>query len=53
MPSELDELTRRLLQREIEREALKTETDAASPERLNKVEQELADLKARADALRV
>ena len=53
MPSELDELTRRLLQREIEREALKKETDAASRERLDKLEQELAELKASADALRV
>jgi ATP-dependent Clp protease ATP-binding subunit ClpB len=53
MPSELDELTRRVMQLEIEREALKKETDAPSRERLDKLEQELADLKARTDALRV
>jgi ATP-dependent Clp protease ATP-binding subunit ClpB len=53
MPSELDELTRRVMQLEIEREALKKETDTPSRERLDKLEQELADLKTRADALRV
>ena len=34
MPAELDEITRRILQLEIEREALKKETDAASRDRL-------------------
>ena len=52
MPSELDELTRRVMQLEIERAALKKETDPASRERLEKLERELADLKAQADALR-
>ena len=45
MPAELDEATRRLMQLEIEREALKKETDAASRDRLGKIEKELADLK--------
>ena len=41
-PEELDELDRRLIQLKIEREALKKETDAASRERLEKLEHELA-----------
>jgi ATP-dependent Clp protease ATP-binding subunit ClpB len=52
MPSELDETLRRVMQLEIEREALKKETDAASQERLAKLEHELAELKAQADALK-
>jgi ATP-dependent Clp protease ATP-binding subunit ClpB len=45
MPAELDEVERRIMQLEIEREALKKETDPASKERLQKLEKELADLK--------
>ena len=45
MPAELDELERRIMQLEIEREALRKETDKASKERLGKLEKELADLK--------
>jgi ATP-dependent Clp protease ATP-binding subunit ClpB len=45
MPAELDEVERRIMQLEIEREALKKETDQASKERLQKLEKELADLK--------
>ncbi|MET0645060.1 MAG: ATP-dependent chaperone ClpB [Pyrinomonadaceae bacterium] len=52
VPIELDEVQRRVMQLEIEREALKKEKDRASKERLGKLEKELADLKARADALR-
>ena len=48
MPEEIDELTRRKIQLEIEREALKKEADAASKERLAALEKELADL-GRAD----
>ena len=44
MPTELDELRRRIMQLQIEREGLKKETDAASKERLEKLEQTLADL---------
>jgi ATP-dependent Clp protease ATP-binding subunit ClpB len=43
-PEELDELDRRIIQLKIEREALKKETDAASKDRLEKLEQELAEL---------
>ena len=52
VPVELDEVQRRVMQLEIEREALKKEKDKASKDRLAKLEKELADLKARADALR-
>ncbi len=52
LPSELDEILRRVMQLEIEREALKKETDAASQERLEKLEAELANLKAQADELK-
>jgi ATP-dependent Clp protease ATP-binding subunit ClpB len=52
MPAELDELTRRVMQLEIEREALKKESDRASRDRLDKLEHELGNLKAEADALK-
>jgi len=52
LPAELDEVQRRIMQLEIEREALKKESDRASQERLQKLEKELADLKAQADQLR-
>jgi len=51
MPAELDETRRRIMQLEIEREALRKETDAASRDRLTRLEKELADLKAESDAL--
>jgi ATP-dependent Clp protease ATP-binding subunit ClpB len=52
MPAELDEILRRVMQLEIEREALKKETDSASKDRLDKLEKELANLKASADQLK-
>jgi ATP-dependent Clp protease ATP-binding subunit ClpB len=52
MPSELDEILRRVMQLEIEREALRKETDQASRDRLAKLEKELANLKAQADAMK-
>lgn len=45
MPVELDEITRRLMQLEIEKVALSKETDKASKERLTTLEKEIADLK--------
>jgi ATP-dependent Clp protease ATP-binding subunit ClpB len=51
MPAELDETRRRIMQLEIEREALRKETDKPSRERLSKLEKELADLRAESDAL--
>src|SRR5450759_1080527 len=44
MPTEVDEVERRMKQLEIEREALRKEKDKASMERLEKLEKELADL---------
>ncbi|HEY9231306.1 MAG TPA: ATP-dependent chaperone ClpB [Blastocatellia bacterium] len=51
MPAELDEKSRRIMQLEIEREALKKETDEASRQRLEKIEKELANLRADADQM--
>ncbi len=51
MPAELDEVRRRIMQLEIEREALRKEKDTASQERLSRLERELADLKEQQDAL--
>jgi ATP-dependent Clp protease ATP-binding subunit ClpB len=52
MPAELDEILRRVMQLEIEREALKKETDPASRDRLARLEKELAELHAQADSLK-
>jgi ATP-dependent Clp protease ATP-binding subunit ClpB len=45
MPAELDEINRRIMQLEIEREALRKEKDKASVERLARLDKELGDLK--------
>src|SRR5579883_1229196 len=45
MPTELDEISRRVRQLEIEREALRKENDPGSRDRLPRLEKELADLK--------
>ena len=50
-PEELDELDRRILQLRIEQEALKRETDAASKDRLVKLEQDLGNLEEKSAAL--
>jgi len=52
MPTELDEISRRVMQLEIERQALKNEPDKASQDRLARLEKELADLKEDSDGLR-
>ena len=52
MPQELDAITRRVMQLEIEEAALKKEKDKASKERLEALRRELADLRAQADAMR-
>ena len=52
MPTELDEISRRVMQLEIEQQALKKETDPASKDRLAKLQRELADQKEQADALK-
>ena len=50
-PEALDELDRRLMQLRIEREALQKEPDAASRDRLERLEREIADLAERSDAM--
>ncbi|WP_417262246.1 ATP-dependent chaperone ClpB [Celeribacter sp.] len=50
-PEELDALDRQILQLQIEAEALKKEDDDASKHRLAKLEQELADLMEKSDAM--
>ena len=52
MPAELDEVTRRIMQLEIEEAALKKEKDKASKARLHMLRGELADRRERADAMR-
>src|SRR5438477_554046 len=51
MPQELDAITRRVMQLEIEEAALQKETDEASRQRLEALRRELADLRAQADAM--
>ena len=52
MPTELDEVTRRIMQLEIEREALKKEKDQASKDRLISLEKEVAELKEEEKSLK-
>ncbi|MBN1344191.1 MAG: ATP-dependent chaperone ClpB [Phycisphaerae bacterium] len=51
MPGELDELRRRVMQLEIEREALKKEKDQASRDQLERLERQLADFQEQNNAL--
>ena len=52
MPEELDQVERKRMQLEIEREALKKEEDLASVSRSESVEAEIADLRGRSDTMR-
>ena len=52
LPSELDAVSRRLMQLEIEETALAKEKDAASKARLSELKKELQDLRERADTMR-
>jgi len=52
MPAELDEVTRRVMQLEIEAAALKKEKDKPSHDRLEAIRKELADLQTRAGAMK-
>ncbi len=52
MPSELDDVSRRVMQLEIEEAALKNEKDKASKDRLDILRKELADRKEEANTLR-
>jgi len=51
-PAPLDEADRKLMQLEIEREALRKETDPAARERLDRIEREIAELQEESRALR-
>ncbi len=52
MPTEVDDVRRKVMQLEIEREGLKKETDVHSKERLGAIEKELADLNEKFSALK-
>ena len=52
MPAELDELTRKSMQLEIEKEALKKETDQGSKDRLEILEKELAEINSKKSLLK-
>ena len=52
LPADLDEVNRKVMQLEIEREALRRETDEASRERLEKLESELGELRVQQGELR-
>ncbi|MCQ2560229.1 MAG: AAA family ATPase, partial [Clostridia bacterium] len=51
MPTELDEMTRKIMQLEIEEAALQKETDKSSQDRLAKLKQQLAELKSEGDVM--
>lgn len=53
MPTELDQVTRRLMQLEIEEAALKKESDDASKKRLSNLQEELADLREEANSMKL
>ncbi len=52
-PAPLDEADRKVMQLEIEREALRRETDPAARERLGRIEREIAEVREQSQALRV
>jgi ATP-dependent Clp protease ATP-binding subunit ClpB len=53
MPTEIDEVERRIMQLEIEREALKKEKDEASRDRLAKLERELAEQREQSQGMKL
>jgi ATP-dependent Clp protease ATP-binding subunit ClpB len=52
LPTEIDEVEREIIQREIERQALMREDDPVSQERMAKVEREIADLREKSGAMK-
>ncbi|MBT9447972.1 MAG: ATP-dependent chaperone ClpB [Desulfobacterales bacterium] len=52
MPAEIDEVERKIIQMQIEREALKKEVDSDSRQRLEKLERELADIKEKSAVMK-
>ncbi|MEY8662782.1 ATP-dependent chaperone ClpB [Ligilactobacillus faecis] len=53
MPTELDQVTRELMRKEVEEAALKKESDSASKKRLAEMQSELADLREQANQLKM
>ncbi|MFP3360699.1 type VI secretion system ATPase TssH, partial [Planococcus sp. SIMBA_143] len=53
MPSELDEVTRRVMQLEIEEAALNKEKDSGSLERLDRIREDLSNLKEKANSMKL
>ncbi len=51
MPAELDEISRKIMQLEIEKQALKKETDKASLERLKNIEKEIVTFREKGDVM--
>jgi ATP-dependent Clp protease ATP-binding subunit ClpB len=52
LPTEIDEIERRIMQLEIERQAMRKESDAHSRERLKQIEKELGTMKEQSNALK-
>ncbi|CAN5615363.1 ATP-dependent chaperone ClpB [soil metagenome] len=52
LPQEIDEVERKIVQLEIEKQALQKESDPASRERLDRVEAEIADLRERSSGMK-
>ena len=52
-PTELDQVERKMLQLQIEKQSLSKESDEASKERLSKLEKELAEITSRRDAMKL
>ena len=52
-PTELDQIERKILQLQIERQSLNKEDDAASLERLQKLEKELSEISGKRDAMKL
>ncbi len=52
MPTELDEISRKIMQLEIEETALSKETDEMSKQRLQDIQKEKAELKTKFDSMK-
>lgn len=52
MPTELDDALRRVMQLEIEEQALKKETDSSSQEKLSRIQDDLKELRRQSDSLK-
>jgi ATP-dependent Clp protease ATP-binding subunit ClpB len=53
LPTDIDEIERKIMQHEIEREALKKESDEASRDRLEKIDRELSELKEKSNKMKL